>query len=464
MTNYNNTDKIIREKYETLDPVFDADSMWADLSPLVEKKRRRGFFFWTFSGALIIALSLVCFSLFVKEEIATSVTELNIKNTESVKSSMLTLDNNSSNARNNEDVSSISNNDDTNESVVMDAYIKSDEEIVASSKVVMRPLKSTKVSGESSSSFSFNQKVKSSIAIDDFLSIKKSNSFIASNNLVEESRDLITFSDLALFNISSLELSTRGVPIAQDEMIESVSTQPLQSKKWRLGVNGGYYIHSRSFEDVGDDVSNNYSSRLSEEKAKDGYDVGVKLEYFLSDHVVIFGGVRFSQSFVERKADYSYTETITLEDHVVEIIITEQGPVEVKENITYDGVFNHNADNYITATRLGLISGIQYRIGADRWTTHVDLGVELPVWSSHSGIITNNRRPYNLSDDTEFINTSSSIQIFGGVGIEYSLSTSTALQATIGGYMPLKNEHVESYAIEKKSTLLGVNLGIHFRL
>ena len=76
MTNYNNTDKIIREKYEAIDPVFDAESMWADLSPLVEKKRRRGFIFWIISGAMILVMGLLTFSFFNRSDNSSAITKV----------------------------------------------------------------------------------------------------------------------------------------------------------------------------------------------------------------------------------------------------------------------------------------------------------------------------------------------------------------------------------------------------
>lgn len=467
MTNYNNTDKIIREKYESIDPVFDAESMWADLSPLIEKKRRRGFIFWILSGAMILVLGLLTFNLFNRSVNSSSITE--VVNEIKLDSKGLELSsNNSSISIVAIEVNSSSNDEGIIETAEVDVIDRSNKEVEASDSVGKVFAEMSALFTDGSNFYLDSKQVDQPITSIDFARsnneiVSSSNSFSSADEVFNESRDLITFSTIDIINIPSLEYTTNRVVNVNSEWIESPYTQPLLKKQWRVGVNGGYYIHSRSFDNTSDDPSDNYSSRSMEEKAKDGYDLGVKVEYFLSNNFVIIGGVRFSQSFVQRKADYAYTETITLEDHVVTIINTEEGTIEVKEDITYDGVFNHKADNYVTATRFGLITGIQYRIGSDRWTTHIDLGVELPVWNSYSGIITNNRRPYNLSNDTEAINTSS-IQIFGGIGMEYALSESTALQATIGGYMPLNNEHVESYAIQKKSTLLGLNLGVLFRL
>ena len=469
MTNYKNTDKIIKSKYDSVESAFDAELIWSELAPQIERKRRRGFFFWAFSGVAIIALSLVSFNLFNQDSITQvvegdsrvdkSISEISDRSPITKSSIVLQGVNSAQLSMGDKHVDSQNTNVKEGQSEV----VKSSSTI--SSKTVF---KSKFFTNEENFSLDKKSIYKSTIRdrfIEESNSLKnESRGDVTSFDAINYNRNLISILEIPTYIVSSLDYEMKKVVHVNSEMVERPSKQPLLKNQWRIGINGGYYIHSRTFDNAGDDISsNNYSSRSQEEKAKDGYDLGVKLEYFLSDHFVIIGGLRFSQSFVQRKADYAYTETITLVNHVVEIINTEQGPIEVKENITYDGVFIHKADNYITATRLGLITGIQYRVGIDRWTTHVDLGIELPVWSSHSGIITNNQRPYNLSDKTEVINASS-LQVFGGIGMEYTLSSTTALQATIGGYMPLKNEHVESYTIEKKSALLGLNIGVHFRL
>lgn len=466
MTNYKNTDKIIQEKYNSMDPVIDIDTMWEELVPIIEKKKNRGILFWFFlMASCIVIFGLAAFQL-LNNDIDKPI--VNADNTifatdHVLETSRVGLDKSellNASLENNKD-SSLRSNIDNNISVE-------------------NPLVNTLLNSKNEFKTHNNQTTNSS-----YFSDKHSTEIVAdiSANLIDEDKwssgaviDQISDGNVALskresivaLDIPSLDISTTYdrnalVKTNTSDWTTTSYIQPLLRNQWRIAINGGYYIHSRSFDDLSDDPSSNYISRSMEEEAKDGYDLGVKLEYFISDHFVLMGGLRFSQSFVQRNADYYYTETITLEDHVVAIINTEQGPIEVKENIVYDGVFNHLADNYITATRLGLVTGMQYRIGVDRWTTHVDLGIEVPFWSSHSGIITNNNRPYNLSDETETIHTTA-LQLFGGIGIEYSLSTSAAIQATIGGYMPLNNEQVESYAIDKRSTLIGLNLGIHFRL
>ena len=82
---------------------------------------------------------------------------------------------------------------------------------------------------------------------------------------------------------------------------------------------------------------------------------------------------------------------------------------------------------------------------------------------SLSGVITNEGRPYNLSNGGLDINKAQPL-LFGGVGVEYSLMEGVGLQIMIAGYLPTGNEYKESYNIVKKSTQLGVNLGLHFQL
>ena len=465
MTNYNNTDKIIREKFESMDPVFDAESMWDELAPMVERKKRRGFFFWTLSGIMIGILSLVSFNYLKSESIDFPINKLAIE--ENYNESTIVFSQNID--------ASVNDNLSNNNSVVNNQFTHSDnqegnvdliENMEEVDVTVNRFFDDVNYSNSLvNNKFNSDEHISNSIRINDNIS---ENYFVQEDVLNTGIQALVNtrmvlLDRLPVVNLSSLKSNGNVEIVDGPKMPNDYYTRPLLKKEWRIAVNGGYYIHSRSFESNGTDVSDNYAYRSTEEEAKDGYDLGVKLEYFLSEHFVLFGGVRFSQSFVQRTAEYTYTETISLDDHVVAIINTEDGPIEIREDITYDGIFMHNADNYITATRLGLITGLQYRLRADRWTTHLDFGFEIPVWNSHSGVITNSRRPYNLSDDTELINTSS-LQILGGIGVEYSLTPKTALQATLGGFMPLNNEHVESYGIEKKSSLLGLNFGVHFRL
>ena len=449
MTNYNNTDKIIKSKYESFDPVFDAESMWEDLAPQIENKRRKGFFVWIFSG--FILLSALGFSLLSQTENHitendTVVSSDDLKNSDGLVQINSVLD---------------GNDGDNNEDEVKDfeEYIVGDDAFVVKSKIrnnVNDLSKKPKGLTDQRDGDGTDN-----MAVNTF----ESNSVIGSRSiskLLPLINPMIQFDRLALKD-SYLFFEREIDNTAEYISMSGFYVQPLSHNKWRFGVNAGYYIHSRSFDNVGNDLSSNYSNRVAEEKAKDGYDLGLRLEYFISDHLAVIGGARFSQSFVQRSADYSYTETITLTDHVVKIINTDQGSMEITEDITYDGIFLHRAENYITATRLGLVAGLQYRLGVDRWTTHIDLGIELPIWDSHSGVITHEGRPYNIKDEGVVINTTS-LQFFSGLGIEYTLSSSTALQATIGGYMPLKNEHVSTYDIEKKSTLLGLNIGMLFKL
>lgn len=463
MTNYNNTDKIIREKFESVDPVFDAESMWGELAPKVEKKRRRGFFLWMLSGVMVAIVSMVGFTFFSpqKVNVIDSVISMEEKAKDgdliSVVNANASLVDEDSKlnplaevkndaARNNLTEIDLGDVDNTNDNI----HLVTNSNSSVSNRIVNST--STKPTmANDKRDFTLSTRIEA---------LQSSKIIPAVDDRIRNEMNLLSALPVV---VSSLQYTRRIEDVETYELGQGVYTQPLDKNVWRLAINGGYYIHSRSFKNSGADVSDNFSNRSMEEEAKDGYDLGIRLEYFLSDHFVLLGGVRFSQSFVQRSTEYAYTETITLKDHIVAIINTEQGPVEIKEDITYDGVFMHNADNYITATQLGLITGLQYRLRSDRWISHFDLGLEIPFWNSYSGVITNNRRPYNLSDETELINTSS-IQIFGGIGVEYTLSPSTALQATIGGYMPLNNEHVEAYTIEKKSSLLGLNLGVHFRL
>ena len=463
MTKYNNTDKIIREKFESMDPAFDAESMWGELAPVVEKKRRRGFLFWVMSGVIFVSLIMMNFDFFNSHKanaLANNITveeqdkETDISPDDNNKYSLMIEENTLSEIQKQKQNKIQNNPNEMASDVILDSNNEASQVVHADVKALNKTTDFVATNFVSLDAFDGN-------ASESQLDTEKTPKI--EFGTIEKDRDeLNLLIDIPV--ISSTIQYTRAIEIIEeDEFGDIAYTQPLNANEWRIALNAGYYIHSRSFKNNGMDESDNFSSRSKEEKAKDGYDLGIKLEYFLSDHFVLLGGLRFSQSFVKRSAEYSYTETITLEDHVVAIINTEQGPIEVKENITYDGIFTHDADNYITATRLGLITGLQYRLRSARWISHFDLGLEIPFWNSHSGVITNNRRPYNLSDETELINTSS-IQIFGGIGMEYTLSPSIALQATIGGYMPINNEHVESYIIEKKSSLLGLNLGVHFRL
>lgn len=465
MTNYNNTDKIIREKFESLDPVFDAESMWGELAPMVERKKRRGFFFWLLSGIVIGVFSLAGLSYLNSESLDSSITENAMAEYNSQSSLSPTVNNISSE---DEVLTNVNSGSSTQfsqpQKQLSFASVEKDvKEVNVNSKSLFdnannsSELVANVISAEEGSD-------KSMIGKDNIIdNTFKKEDILHSEILNVVDRNLGQLEKLPAISLSTLKFRNNIEGIDGPEFANDIYTQPLPKKEWRIAINGGYYIHSRSFENNGTDDSDNYSYRSVEEEAKDGYDLGIKLEYFLSEHFVLVGGVRFSQSFVQRSTEYTYTETITLEDHVVAIINTEDGPKEIIDNITYDGIFIHKADNYITATRLGLITGLQYRLRADRWTTHLDFGFEIPVWDSHSGVITNNRRPYDLSDDDQLIN-SSSLQVYGGIGVEYSLTSKTALQATIGGFVPLNNEHVESYEIEKKSSLLGLNLGVHFRL
>lgn len=456
MTNYNNTDKIIREKFESIDPSFDAESMWAELAPVVEKKKRRGFFFWSLLGLALIAtvFGFVNFYSIDEHLVMTSIDKKEdaiVKyNTESESESKTQMSDDKSKV--------IENNLKLNtENVVSDISAESLPSMANSEPYVARAKSgNANMIDQTNTAQLFSKLVVDSQEENEVFSNQNFNS----KNIAIESTIFINKLPIRDF---SLKYNSAPELLFDFELDDNLSTRPLSNNKWRIALNGGYYIHSRSFKNSGQDISENFSSRSKEEDAKDGYDLGVRLEYFLNDHFALLGGVRFSQAFIQRSASYSYTETIVLKDHVVAIINTEQGPQEVKEDVTYDGVFMHDAENYITDSRLGLFAGLQYRLRLEKWTTHLNLGLEIPFWSSHSGVITNNQRPYNLSDDTESINTTS-IQMFSGIGLEYSLTPTTALQATIGGFMPLKNEHVASYNIEKKSSLLGLNLGVHFRL
>ena len=462
MTDYNNTDKIIKAKYESIDPVFDAESMWADLAPKVERKRRKGFFFWIFASVILLLVTALGFGLFYS----------NVNNNYSVE----TIGQNVTAVADSNDLLEA----DPSQNIAFESNEISYNEFESKTELETQSIEQSEINDKqkvdnvtvdaSSTMFSFRSE---SVTEDSQLeTVLESNESATLVNSIDEYSVLGQFktretwaaiSLLPMHNSLIIYKPMELVEANENGMVDNIEIVPLSINRWRLAANAGYYMHSRSFDNVGAELSDNFKSRSTEEKAKDGYDLGVKLEYFITDHLVVIGGARFSQSFVQRSADYAYTEEVVLKDHIVTIVNTDQGPVEYKEDIIYDGVFVHRADNYITDTRLGLITGLQYRVGVDRWVSHVDIGLELPLWSSQHGVITNDHRPYNLSEDTETI-AASSLQIFGGIGVEYSVSANTALQATIGGYMPLQNEHHKSYDIEKKSTLLGLNIGVHFRL
>lgn len=467
MTKYNNTDKIIKSKYESIDPTFDMESMWTDIAPQIQPKRsRRGLFFWMFLSTFIVGASALGYWLIStdvvtnSEVLAEAIIENNIPENEDQSTSLSSIDiakekgpvvaekTNTVNQQieQQEDIVNVTENSAIDKNISKNASNENRSMLNESE---------TKLLSENIRQME-GSKLRSKVNFD-LSAIKKSTE---SEGAIRDNYNFESVSSLAPLGVISTTAALEFSPL---EMEENFDVQPQSDSKWRVGLNTGYYIHSRSFDAVGNEPSADFISRSSEEKARDGYDLGLRLEYFISDHFVLLGGVRYSKSYVERNADYEYTRSITLTDHVIKIINTEQGPMEVLGDITYDGVFAHVANNYITASRLGIVAGMQYRVGTGRWTTHIDAGVELPVWSSHSGIITNDGAPYNLANETNEINTTA-MQVFGGLGIEYSMTPTIALQTTIGGYMPLANEHVSNYNIEKKSSLLGLSLGVYFRL
>jgi len=452
---YEKTDKIISEKYLSVEHSFDAERAWSQLEPRIKRKNRRGFWLWYVAGISLI-LFLSYNQLSIKDDIPDG-QKSELLNNESSRLISESKDESATEImRSNKDfVSKLSANND----LTVSRGIQEDDQHLDNNidDKIRHSLNKSKM--VSDINISGAEKV-ILIESDKQETIETTVIAIQSDNTAEY-RSAYSYEFLSTI-LNKLEYD-RDINILLNLAPMPAFVAQKNKSKIRLGVFGGYFIHSRSLEYSGDGSNENYISRVDEEEAVDAFDLGLKLDYFINDNFVVFGGVRYDQSYVERNADYIYLESITIPDHTVLIIETEDGTVEQTGDITYDGFYNHMANNYLIARRLGILAGVQYRIGEGRWKSFVNLGVEVPVMNSLSGIITNDGKPYNLSDGVlEF--SSSSPLIFGGIGGEYAISETMALQFMIGGYTPLGNEYNESYNIIKKSTQLGLNLGIHFQL
>ena len=452
---YKNTDRIIAEKYKKVESDFDAEGAWKELENEVKHKKRRGFWLW-----YIIGISLVGFL---------SYNQISIKNGTSERIFEQTV-----NEQNKSLIAEITNIS-TKDRVEVQSEVESEFAVTAQSSVSLDIHSEQKILRENSGDLVNQSRTvleQSNAKIEDETSLKlpfeedlvayHASSTLAVQKINEKGNRNIKSIELLSIELMGLELDRHFIPLA--DVMPLISLIPSTQKNiMRLGVYGGYFIHSRSLKHSGVGSSENYNSRVEEEKAMDAFDFGLKLDYFINDNLVVFGGIRYDQSYVERNADYVYLESITLPDHTILIIETDEGTIEKTGNITYDGYYHHKSNNYLTSKRMGILAGMQYRIGTGKWITHLDFGLELPVWSSLSGIITHNGKPFNLSDGDLELNHRR-ILLFGGVGAEYSLSDGLGLQFMIGGYLPTSNEYKESYNITKKSIQLGVNLGLHFQL
>ncbi|MEM9547613.1 MAG: hypothetical protein AAGA77_16655 [Bacteroidota bacterium] len=463
--NYDETDDIIAKKYWNAEPHFDAEGVWSALEPRLRKKKRRSLL-WLFMG-----ISFMVFMAFLL------IWTKNVEAGGDVAANKMAKDQ----SKQEKVLAQLGNNSNEPQEVIFtqeEEYLK--DKSLYSIEEHPNPKKSTSLimNVNLSPDLSLKSKIDDE-ALEVVQSISKSTdndsemeselSTILSkgDNFDRQLKEVLESQEtLSIEYIQSLTTSLEFVrsPLLMDGVISFREMYPSNKKnRYTFGIFGGYFLHSRSLEHAGGVNFDTYNSRTAEEEALDAFDLGIRINYDLSDHWGMFGGLRYSTAFVGRMADYVYLETITIPEYTVRIIQTDEGVVEEKETLMYDGYYQHRSNNYLQSKRLGFLGGVEYRLGEGRLSSILNLGLEVPLWTDHSGIITHEGRPYNLASESIDIHNPQ-VLVYTAFGVRYELVDGVGLQGSITGFLPLQNEYNPSYQINKKSTLLGANLEIQIGL
>jgi len=493
-----NLEKKIKDKLQHNEINIDTNELWNEVYPRIKPKRNKKVMFFILTGLLWVT-SLFIVGYYCKSD-KTKVVELNViaDNEEmNIASSPVTTQEVSESEKH-FDLKSAKDKEYNTENITSEESLSSKSEMIndvnrdsglstTSNRSVLQPKKRNHVGNE-------NTRPKKTISqgfvkqLDKVKTSQPDKKIIPEDlgsDIKDEKSDLQTIQSRVVSesDINDIDrsinnwpatLTNNAIPSLKFEYPQpnipndfyAAHVESASFSKLSVYLRGGISSISRSLSAKENIATVDLQQRINAESPLESVSGELGISYQLRPNLLISAGINYNRINEQIQDSYSVTDTVLLENVIIENIISSRGSEPVFGNIESARTVSTNLTAYNRYSDIALSLDLTYLLRTQGVKPYVTAGMQQSISSSQSGYwLINDNDLYDLSQDpNSYLSRSYGLGLRLGVGVDLDLSDRSSLR--IGGkYTKYLNSITsEAYSLKQKYNLLGLSAGLNIKI
>ena len=229
---------------------------------------------------------------------------------------------------------------------------------------------------------------------------------------------------------------------------------------------GGYSSIDKVLTANDNILTNNLMDRTTSESPLESISGEMGFSYMITPNFQLSAGVNYIRINERVENSYSVTDTVLLENVIIENIISSRGSEPVYGNIQSQRTINTDLRAYNRYSDLALSVDLTYLLSGEALRPYLSLGLQQSVSSTNSGYwLLDNDNLYDISEDqNDYLSNNYGLALRFGAGVDLEISERTSIR--VGGrYTKYINAITnKNYELIQKYNLLGLSAGMNIKI
>ena len=248
--------------------------------------------------------------------------------------------------------------------------------------------------------------------------------------------------------------------------IDQADFKPEETSRISFYALGGVYTTNKLLDLASAEPSADLSARLNNEKPLESISAEFGISYRLTDKISLSAGLNYLRINEKVSGSYSVTDTVLLENVIIETIISSRGSEPVFGNIQAERTVSTDLQAFNRYTDISLNFDLMYRLSQNRLSPYFSIGVQQSLSSMQAGYwLDSDDILYDIAEDEdEFLSNKYGLGLRAGVGFLLEISDRASFQLGAKYLQQLSPITNQNYTLTQQYNLLGLQAGFTVKL